>query len=111
MDKQEMIEKLEKFDLTDEQLLEIESVISGQLSDRFLVNKAENLVSKFFNELRTVLMPSKALLWFRLGVLLIFTGLICFLSLREPENSTQVWTIVGAFVGFVFGQKSSILRF
>jgi len=35
MDKQEIIENLEKFDFTDEQLLEIEAVISGQKSNRF----------------------------------------------------------------------------
>lgn len=111
MDKQELIEKLNRNDLTQDQISEIENVLEGQMTERHLFNKAEKLISDFFSALKETFTPHKSLLWYRFGVLAVIVALIYGLACREPENSTQVWTIVGAFIGFIFGQKSSFLRF
>lgn len=111
MDKQELIDKINRNDLTEEQISEIVSILKGQMSEANLLNKAEKLLSNFFSALKDTLTPHKSILWYRFGVLVVIVGLIYGLALREPENSTQVWTIVGAFIGFIFGQKSSFLRF
>ena len=111
MDKNEIISKLENANLSEEQLLEISSVIIGETTDRHLINKAEKIFSDFFKNLKDIASPNVWLLIYRLLTLFIIVSLIYLLAIREPENSTQVWTIVGAFIGFIFGQKSSFLRF
>jgi len=111
MDKQELIEKINKNELTEEQLSEISSVLNGETTERHLINKAEKLISDFLKNLKEIASPNIWLLLYRFLTLAVIVALIYLLAIREPENSTQVWTIVGAFIGFIFGQKSSFLRF
>ena len=111
MDKNELLEKINSSDLTSEQLNEIQSVLYGDATDRHLINKAEGVINKLLTDLKTVLTPNIWLLIYRFLTLAIIIVLIYALAVREPNNSQQVWTIVGAFIGFIFGQKSSFLRF
>lgn len=111
MDKHELIDKLNRNDLTEEQISEISNVLEGQMNERHLFNKAENVILEFLKSIKDIASPSVWLLLYRFCTLLVIVLLIYFLAIREPENSTQVWTIVGAFIGFIFGQKSSFLRF
>lgn len=111
MDKQELIEKLNRNDLTQDQISEIENVLEGQMTERHLFNKAENVISEFLQSIKDIASPNVWLLLYRFLTLFVIVALIYLLAIREPENSSQVWTIVGAFIGFIFGQKSSFLRF
>jgi hypothetical protein len=111
MDKQELIDKLNRNDLTEQQICEIVNVLDGQITDRHLFNKAESVISEFLKSIRDIASPNVWLLLYRFLTLFVIVTLIYLLAIREPENSSQVWTIVGAFIGFIFGQKSSFLRF
>ena len=83
----------------------------GKITDRHLFNKAESVISEFLKSIRDIASPNVWLLLYRFLTLFVIVTLIYLLAIREPENSSQVWTIVGAFIGFIFGQKSSFLRF
>jgi hypothetical protein len=110
MEKQELIEKLNKFDLTTEQLSEIDNIIAGQTTERMFIEKAETVLIKVFDSLSKSFTPHWTILLYRFLSLASIIGLIIFLALYI-DSSGQVWTIIGAFIGFVFGQKSSFLRF
>ncbi len=111
MNKEEIIEQIKNQQLNDDQIQELLSVLNGELSERHLMNKASDLASDFFSKISSALTPNKYLLLYRFSTLLTICCLIYFLAIRDTENSQQVWTIVGAFIGFIFGQKSTFLRF
>jgi len=111
MEKEDLIEKLDKFDLTSEQLSEIDNIIAGQATEKMFIEKAESVLTSMFESLSKSFTPHWTILLYRLLSLVSIIGLIVFLAVYIPNSSGQVWTIIGAFIGFVFGQKSSFLRF
>jgi len=111
MEKQDLIEKLNKFDLTSEQLSEIDNIVAGQTTERMFIEKAETVLTQMFDSLSKSFTPHWTILLYRFLSLASIIGLILFLALYIPDSSGQIWTIIGAFIGFVFGQKSSFLRF
>lgn len=110
MEKDNLIEKIEKFDLTEQQLSAIDNIIAGQVTEKMLIEKTENVLMKFFESLAKSFTPHWTVLLYRFLSLACIVALIIFLALYLPNSSNQVWTIVGAFIGFVFGQKSSFFR-
>ena len=111
MEKEDLIEKIDKFDLTTEQLYEIDNIIAGQTTERMFIEKAENVLTSMVESLSKSFTPHWTILLYRFFSLVSIIGLIVFLAVYIPNSSGQVWTIIGAFIGFVFGQKSSFLRF
>ena len=107
MNNEELINRIKNQELTEEQINEIQSLLNGQSIERTFLNKAESVLSNLFSSLT----PHWTLLLYRFLTLSVIITFIYLLSLREPVNSKEVWTIVGAFIGFIFGQKSSFLRF
>ncbi|MCD4794943.1 MAG: hypothetical protein K8R54_17050 [Bacteroidales bacterium] len=111
MNKENLINLLQNQELTEEQILEISQVIKGELSERTIINKLQDILSKIVLNFEKILKPSWVMIAYRLAILLIFAGLIVFLSSKNIIKGNEVSVILGAFIGFVFGQKSSIFRF
>ncbi len=106
MDKKTLLEKIENEQLSDLQILEIEKIIASERVDNSILDKIEKLFTALINSLN----PSTPVLIYRFCIYFTFCLLIYLISERQSTSDTQLWTIIGTFLGFVFGQKSSILR-